>query len=104
MNVRDRLGQIMDQRGISVYKLSQVSGLSWNTINNILKRNINPTVHTLDMLCKGLGISLIQFFDEEGSAPQISAEQQNYLNKRDALCERDKRIIDSIIDTMLKDK
>ena len=104
VNVRDRLEQLMNQQGISAYKLSQDSGVSWNTIHNILKKDINPTVQTLEKLCKGFGISLVQFFDVEGAAPQISAEQQRHLNKREMLCERDRRIIDSMIDSMLNDK
>lgn len=104
MNVRVRLRQLMDQQGMSVYRLAQKSELSWNTIDNILKRDINPTVHTLEMLCNGLGITLIQFFDEEGSTVQITAEQQKYLNKREALDQRDKEIVDSMIDIMLKGK
>ena len=104
MNVRDRLEQLMDQQGMTAYKLSQESGASWNTIHNILKRDINPTVHTLEKLCKGLGITLVQFFDVDGAAPQISAEQQRHLNKREMLCERDKRLIESMIDNMLKEE
>lgn len=104
MNVRVRLRQLMEQQSLSVYRLAQKSELSWNTIDNILKRDINPTVHTLEMLCNGLGITLIQFFDEEGSTVQITAEQQKYLNKREALDQRDKEIVDSMIDIMLKGK
>lgn len=104
MNVRDRLDQLMKQQGISAYKLAQDSGVSWNTIHNILKRDINPTVHTLGKLCEGLGISLVQFFDVDSAAPQISVEQQRHLNRREMLCERDKRLIESIIDNMLKEE
>lgn len=104
MNVRVRLRRLMDQQGMSVYRLAQKAELSWNTIDNILKKDINPTVHTLELLCNGLGITLIQFFDEEGSAVQITAEQQKYLNRRDSLSERDRKIIDSMIDIMLEDK
>lgn len=104
MNVKDRLEQLMEQQGLSVYRLAQKSYLSWNTVDNILKRDINPTIHTLDMLCNGLGISLVQFFDDTGTTSQISAEQQKYLNKREALDERDRYIIDSMIELMLKDK
>lgn len=104
MNVRDRLRQLMDQQGISVYKLAQQSGLSWNTIDNVLKKSINPTVHTLEMLCEGLGITLVQFFDVDGNATQISSEQQQYLNKREDLTERDRLIIDSMIEIMRKNR
>lgn len=104
MNVRDRLRQLMDQQGLSVYMLAKQSDLTWNTIDNILKRNGNPTIHTLTMLCRGLGISLVQFFDETEETSQITPEQQRYLTRRNALNERDRHIVDSMIDIMLKDK
>ena len=94
----------MDQQGLSVYMLAKQSDLTWNTIDNILKRNGNPTFHTLTMLCKGLGITLLQFFDEDGEVAEITPEQQHYLSKRAALNERDRHIVDSMIDIMLKDK
>ena len=55
------------------------------------------------MLCKGLGISLVQFFDEDEEAGGVTIEQQYLLNRWENLNERDKRIVDAMIDTMLQE-
>lgn len=102
MDVKDRLRELMAQRGLSVYMLAKKADLTWNTVDNILKKDGNPTVHTLSMLCKGLDITLGEFFNEPDEMKPISAEQQRYLAKRELLTERDKELVDQMIETMLK--
>ena len=104
MNARDRLRQLMQQRGLSVYMLAKKSDLTWNTVDNILRGNGNPTVQTLGSICEGLEITLAQFFDETGDVAQITAEQRHYLNRREALTERDRKLVDDLMDSMLKNR
>lgn len=103
MNVSTRLKQLMDERKITKFMLAKRADISWNTVNNILSCDGNPTIETLSMLCKGLGISLVQFFDEDEEAGGVTIEQQHLLNRWENLNERDKRIVDAMIDTMLQE-
>jgi transcriptional regulator with XRE-family HTH domain len=64
MNTHDRLEQLMEERGWSMYKLSKESGLSESTIRNLFKRNTTPSIETLKIICKSFGITLSQFFAE----------------------------------------
>lgn len=44
--------------------MSTESGVSPSTIKNILYgKSINPGIVTIKMLCDGMGISIIDFFD-----------------------------------------
>ena len=65
MNVKARLQTLMEDRGWTMYKLAKESGVAWTTIRNMFVRNTEPSIQTLESLCKGLGISLPQFFDIE---------------------------------------
>ena len=65
MNTRERLQKLMDERNWSMYRLSKESGLSESTIRNLFKRNTTPSVETLQMICRGFGITLSQFFADE---------------------------------------
>ena len=49
-----------------MYKLAKEAELSWSTVRNIFKRNTNPTISILEIMCKTLDISLSQFFDVDG--------------------------------------
>lgn len=64
--VKNRLLQLLDQRKMSIHKLSIESGIAPSTIKNILYgKSKNPGIVTLKILCDGLGISLIDFFNTD---------------------------------------
>ena len=75
MDAKKRLQELMDERGWTMYRLAKESGTSWSTIRNVFKRGTEPSVSTLEVLCKGLGVSLAQFFDTE-HALGLTREQQ----------------------------
>lgn len=60
-----RLRQLLEERGWTEYRLARESGLSDSTIKNIYKRNTQPTIDTLETICRGFGITLSQFFADE---------------------------------------
>ncbi len=64
MNTNERLNKLIKERGITMYRLAVDSGLSESTIANIFRRNTTPSIETLEQICKGLGITLAQFFAE----------------------------------------
>ena len=62
--ITDRILSLCQQRGISVNKLCNMSGVTQSTVNNIINRKNNTTtVSTIKKLCDGLDISLRAFFD-----------------------------------------
>ena len=61
--VKNRLLDLCAERGITVNKLAQLSGVQPSTVKNILYgKSKNPGVVTLGLLCDGLGIGLSDFF------------------------------------------
>lgn len=62
--VRNRLLYLCAENKMSIHKLAIESAVSPSTIKNILYgKSINPGIVTLKMLCDGLGITLIEFFN-----------------------------------------
>lgn len=62
--VKNRLLELCGERKISIHKLAIESGVAPSTIKNILYgKSKNPGVVTIKMLCDGLGITLIEFFE-----------------------------------------
>ena len=62
--VKNRLMKLCEERKMSIHKLAMESAVPPSTIKNILYgKSINPGIVTLKMLCDGLNISLIDFFD-----------------------------------------
>ena len=61
-----RLHELIKERGITVNKLTNLSGVAPSTVKNIFNgASQNPGVVTLKKLCDGLEISLPVFFDTE---------------------------------------
>ena len=64
--VRDRLMMLCDQKHMSIYKLAMESAVPPSTVKNILYgKSKNPGIVTIKMLCDGLGITLVEFFDTD---------------------------------------
>lgn len=64
--VKDRILFLLEDKGISIHKLSIDSAVAPSTIKNILYgKSVNPGIVTIKMLCDGFGISLADFFDTE---------------------------------------
>lgn len=64
--VKNRLLQLCAEKNMSIHKLATESAVSPSTVKNILYgKSKNPGIVTIKMLCDGMGISLIEFFDTE---------------------------------------
>lgn len=66
MDTNERLRLLLAEHGWTEYRLAKQCGLSQSTITNIYRRNTVPSIPTLEVICKGLGITLPQFFAEGG--------------------------------------
>lgn len=104
MDIKQRLKNLMDERGLNMYTLAKRSNVSWNTIKNFYARDSKPTLTTIELLCNGLGITLAQFFDEDGSSVSLTAEQQHVLDRWSRISDEEKQIISGMLDVMVSKK
>ena len=62
--VKNRILQLLGEKGMSIHKLATESAVPPSSIKNILYgKSQNPGIVTIKMLCDGLGISLVEFFN-----------------------------------------
>lgn len=67
IDVLKRIKQLQKQFGLSTYKLAEQSDLTQSTLANMFSRGTMPSLSTLDAICKGFGISMSVFFNEDTS-------------------------------------
>ena len=79
MKILDRIKQLRDERGWSNYRLAKEADISEGSLNNLFRLNNQPTIPTLEAICKGLDINLSQFFANENDAIVLSTEQKEML-------------------------
>jgi len=64
--VARRIIELCDERRLAINALARNSGMPPTTVKNILNGSSkNPGIVTIKMLCDGLGITLIEFFDTD---------------------------------------
>lgn len=99
MVILERIEQLMRERGLSKKKLAKASGLSDSTISNLFKRHNDPSFATLKSICDGLGITLMQFFAEEGEAVVLTSEQQKLFAAWNTLSVKQRKLMLEFVDT-----
>ncbi len=99
MTIQERVRQRMEQMGWSEYKLAKMADVSQSTISHMFRRNNAPSYTTIEAICNAFGITVAQFFAEEGEAVVLTSEQIKTLTLWGTLSPEQKRII---YDTMLE--
>ena len=94
MDISKRLKDVRKAKKISVYKLSQLSGVSETHIRDLERGDKNPSIDTLSKLALPLGLTLSELLND--------AEEVSYLNKNEkALVECFRHLSDDKADALL---
>jgi transcriptional regulator with XRE-family HTH domain len=64
MDTVKRVYELVEANHITLYQLTQKSGVSYSTIKTTEKRGGQLKVDTIERICMALGISLSAFFAE----------------------------------------
>ena len=63
--VAKRISKLLEEKGISQYRLEQESGIQHGSMQCIMNgRNKTVTLSTVIMLARGFGMTLIEFLDD----------------------------------------
>ena len=79
MDVLEKIRKLRLERNWTEYQLAEKSGLTQSTISTWYRKNISPTIPSLEKICFAFNISMAQFFTEPEFAPTILTEPQARL-------------------------
>lgn len=79
-NILKRIEDERMRRNWSEYTLAKNSNLTQSTISTWYRRDLQPSVASIEKVCNGLGISLSQFFSESAEIPESTPEQQELIS------------------------
>ena len=88
-----RIIELCEEREISFYRLAKLSNMSKTTLNNMISQNKMPTIPSIEKICKGLDITLAQFFSSEKLFPDVTEEQQELLLSWESLRPEDRELV-----------
>lgn len=79
MEVGERIRNIRKSKGLSIYKLSQDTGISQNHISDLELGRRKPSVETLKRLIIPLGITLSELFNENTDVSILTEKERELV-------------------------
>ena len=95
-DILKKLETLRKDKGLSIFKISELAGLSENTIYNWYNKGSKPTIEALKAVCDVLNISLSCFFAETINE-SISAQEEELLTLFRALTPNQKELCKKLL-------
>lgn len=89
-----------EARGWTEYQLAERSGLPQSTISSWYRKNMIPTVSSLEKICMAFGITLSQLFAEDDELVSLTDSQKKLLERWSRLSEEQQSVVFALIDKM----
>lgn len=93
MNLGKRIMDIREAKGITRYRVTQITGISSQHIKGIEEGSRQPTLETLEKLIVPLGITLAELFNEGECTYLSEKERQLIENFRTMSDEKSKALL-----------
>ena len=100
IDVLEKILQLKNERGWSLYKLADEAGLPQSTVANMFPRKTLPSLYTLSQICEAFGITMSEFFND---GVEVS-EETRLLSIFRELDGKDRRTILSIAEVLRKNE
>ena len=82
----------------SLYRLAKEAEIQYSSLHSMFEKNTQPTIPTLMKICKGLGITMSDFFSDTilTEFSHCTEDEQELLNTYRELNKKDKKMILSV--------
>ena len=91
-----------EERGWSEYQLAERSGLPQSTISSWYKKNMTPSLASMEKICDAFGITLSQLFAESDDSIALTPSQRAMLDRWNCLTAEQQASLLSFIDSMIR--
>ena len=79
INVLDRITYLRKLKNWSEYQLAENSGLTQSTISSWYRKNMSPSIPSLEKICNAFGITLSEFFSNNTNMFELTDLQKDLL-------------------------
>lgn len=102
MDILEKITKMRLERGWSEYELAERAGLTQSTISSWYRKNLIPSIPSLQHICDAYGITLSQFFTEdECFSEQLTKAQIEILNRWYRLTKDQQKKLADFLDAIL---
>ena len=89
-----------EARGWTEYQLAERSGLPQSTISSWYRKNMLPTIPSLEKICDAFGITLAQFFSNNSDSFTLTPLQRDLLIESTRLTEEQQHALVDFFKTL----
>lgn len=82
------------------YQLAELSGVPQSTISSWYRKNMTPSIASLEKICKAFGITLSQFFAVDDELIALTPDQRVLLERWNLLSKEQKEALLGLIEKM----
>ena len=102
MDILERIKKMRLEKGWTEYELAERAELTQSTISSWYRKNLIPSIPSLEHICSAYGITLSQFFIEsECFSEKLTPEQINVLNRWNRLTKEQQKKLADFLDSIL---
>jgi transcriptional regulator with XRE-family HTH domain len=102
MKLGEKLKKLRDDRGMSMYRLTQMTGVSGHHIKGIEQGTRQPTIETLNKLVNALGSSLADIFSDDDNSVRLAEDERRLIENYRIVSEEKKSALLNMSDLLKK--
>lgn len=100
MKLGEKLKKLRDDRGMSMYRLTQMTGVSGHHIKGIEQGTRQPTIETLNKLVNALGSSLADIFSDDDNSVRLDEDERRLIENYRMVSEEKKSALLNMSDLL----
>ncbi len=102
MEVGKKLQKLREEKKMSMYRLTQITGVSGHHIKGIENGTRQPTIETLNRLVSALGSSLSEIFNDDTECTYLNERERSLLENFRTLSEEKADALLNLSDVLKK--
>ena len=99
-DILSTITEYRENKGWTEYQLAEQSGLPQSTISPWYRKNMIPTVPSLEKICMAFGITLSQLFAVDDDPVTLTASQKELLMRWSRLDEKQQAVLFDLLKLM----
>lgn len=99
-NILAKIVELREARNWSEYQLAERANIPQSTINSWYRKNMTPSISSLEKICAALDITLSQLFSKSQEKYDLTDEQITLLEKWSKLTEDQRKAIFELMDAI----
>lgn len=100
IDVLERITYYQKKKGWTEYQLAEEAGMTQSTISSWYRKNIVPSVPSLEKICGAFNITLSQFFATEDETGSLTDNQKQLVNAITRLSEPQQSTLSAFIESL----